>query len=505
MPDNAPPASAQTETLSRRDLLLTLKYSTLEACFSVPMLNLTLPNLPFLLAYATAALQWKSWAIGLIAALPHICNFIQPPLNTWLQRRFSLQSIMRWSFVANAVPWFCVGLTYKLPWPLNHLAFGVLLTIATLANSISAVSWSAAIGEVVPRRMGGSYFGRRNLIFGAWTLIAVLAAGKIVDLAENDMAAFAWIFAAAGCARFVGLLYLTKMKFPATVTQRRDRPSALSDMFKPLKDANYRTYMLFVGLWGLFLNMGSPFYTVYLIRNAGVPVGHSVLLATLSTLGGILTLRSWGTLADRFGGKPVQYAAAYTWCFVGLAAWAIVAPDRHTHLLLSYMIVGGATAGFQLTQFNLMLKLIPPGLNASYVAVFLSTTSALTCLGPLLGGTLLAILPDNLGHLLGQQLTDKHLLFAISFFGCLLTLPLLSATREPAAHEITHVWRSMWRMRSFNPLLAATNFAASLFTSRGLLSLGQTSVRKLRRQARNLAEVGADIVEGSQTILKRRP
>jgi MFS family permease len=195
---------------------------------------------------------------------------------------------------------------------------------------------------------------------------------------------------------------------------------------------------------------------------------------------------------------------AYSWCFVGLTSWTITAPDRELHLLLTYLIVGGATAGFQLTQFNLMLKLIPPGQASAYIAVFLAGTSGLTCLGPLLGGVILALLPDQLGLVQGEVITDHHLLFTISFIGCLMSLPLLTAAREPAATEPQQVWRSMWRMRSFNPLLAATTAASFLFTPTGLMSLGKYSIRTLRRQARTLLDVGAEIVEGGQTILQKR-
>ncbi|MGZ5545714.1 MAG: MFS transporter, partial [Limisphaerales bacterium] len=384
------------------------------------------------------------------------------------------------------------------------IAFAILLTISTLSNSICSVAWSSAISNVVPARISGSYFGRRNLAFGAWTLIAVLVAGKVTDVFNDSPRVFGWIFAAAGASRLTGLLFLTKMKFPTTVMERRAASYKLSDLLKPLLDTNYRKYILFVGSWGMFLNMGMPFYTVYLLRRLNVHVSHTLVLTTLATLGGILTLKSWGVLVDRFGAKPVQYVCAYSWCFVGLTSWSITAPDRELHLLLTYLIVGGATAGFQLTQFNLMLKLIPPGQASAYIAVFLAGTSGLTCLGPLIGGIILALLPDQLGVVQGEVITDHHVLFMISFIGCLMSLPLLTAAREPAATEPQQVWRSMWRMRSFNPLLAATTAASFLFTPTGLMSLGKYSIRTLRRQARTLLGVGAEIVEGGQTILQRR-
>lgn len=491
-------------TLRHRELVLSLKHSTIEACFSVPMLNLTMPNLPFLLAYLTAVLHWPSWAIGWAAALPHICNAVQPPISRGMERRWSLHTIMRWSFILSAAPWFFVGLCPRLPGAVGDAGFVVLLTIATLANSISSVAWSASIAQVVPPRISGSYFGRRNLAFGAWTLFAVLAAGKIVDVAEDDALAFTCIFAAGGLARLTGLFFLRKMKFPPAIYQKRTEAFAFSEVFIPLKDRNYLVYMLFVGMWGLFLNMGLPFYTVFLIRNLDFNVGHTVLLATLGTLGGIITLRSWGLLADRFGNKPVQYVCSYAWILAGLVGWMLAGPALNNHLYLVYLIVGGATAGFQLTQFNLMLRLTPPGMGSLYVAVFLAVTSALTALGPLLGGMLLALMPTDVGSLLGQPLYKFHILFLVSFGGCLAALQILSAAHEPASHEAQKVWRSMWRMRSFNPLLAVTNAAGFLLTPRGIVSVGQSSFRKFRRQVKRVIDVGEELVEGGQKFVRRK-
>jgi MFS family permease len=493
-----------SQTMRHREIVLSLKYSTIEACFSVPMLNLTMPNLPFLLAYATAYLKWHSWAIGLIAALPHLCNCVQPPISRLLERRWSLNTIMRRGFAMSAAPWLFIGASAYLPGAWAHLAFALLLTAATLANSVTSVAWSAAIAQVVPGRISGAYFGRRNLIFGAWTLIAVLLAGKIVDAADNQRIAFGAIFAAAGLMRFAGLFFLQKMKFPPGVTQKREAAFALKDILKPLLDPNYRSYMLFIGLWGMFLNMSLPFYTVYVLRFLDFNVGQTIILATLATLGGILTLRSWGLLADRFGSKPVQYVCSYAWILVGLAGWTIAGPRIHAHLYLLYLVIGGATAGFQLAQFNLMLKLIPAGQGSLYIAVFLAATSALTALGPLLGGALIGILPRHLGTVFGEPVMSFHFLFILSFLGCLLSLPLLTAAHEPSAQEVHSVWNSMLRMRSFNPLLALTSSAGFLFTPRGILSLGRYSIRTLRREVKKVIGVGSEIVAGGQTLIKDR-
>src|SRR5215467_11268953 len=91
--------------LRHRDRLLSLKYSTIEACFSVPMLNITLPSFPFVLAFAVQGLGWKAAAIGLMAALPHICNCFQPLLLAILSRRLSSYGLLLLTFSLGALPW----------------------------------------------------------------------------------------------------------------------------------------------------------------------------------------------------------------------------------------------------------------------------------------------------------------------------------------------------------------------------------------------------------------
>ena len=96
--------------LRHRDQVLSLKYSTVEACFSVPMLNLTLPNFPFIVAFAVKALGWRAESVGWMASLPHICNCLQPLFIAGLARYFSSFELLVLTFALGALPWGLAGM-----------------------------------------------------------------------------------------------------------------------------------------------------------------------------------------------------------------------------------------------------------------------------------------------------------------------------------------------------------------------------------------------------------
>jgi hypothetical protein len=492
------------DRLRHRDRVLSLKYSTMEACFSVPMLNLTMPNLPFVLAFAVKGLGWKAAAVGLMAALPHLCNCLQPLWLAGLSRRLSTYQLLLLTFSLGALPW---GLAAFLPslGPAREFLFTGMLLVATFANSLASVAWSAAISEVVPERVSGRYFARRNLIFGAWTLLAVMAAGQIVEWNGNSLLAFCCVFCAAGMSRMVGLFFLTRMKYPRAVKEGPSRGITLPDLRLVLRDRNYLWLTAFIGLWGLMLNSAMPFYTVYLVNVLGLGIGTVVKMTTLASLGGLVTLKGWGRLCDRFGNRPVLQVAAVTWAATGMAMWSLAGPGRLWLLFVGYLLVGAATAGFQLTQFNLMVRLAPPALRPAYVAVFLALTSLLTAAGPILGGAALNSLPAELGHLMGQPVLSYHAVFVLAALGCFLVAHLIERVREPAEQPVVNVWREMKTMRTFNPMLSMLSVGELLLTPRGLMALTRKSLRSVRQQVKALEDVGEELVSGGKEILGSTP
>jgi MFS family permease len=488
------------DRLRHRDRLLSLKYSTIEACFSVPMLNITLPSFPFVLAFAVKGLGWEAGAIGLMAALPHICNCLQPLLLAALSRRFSSYGILLLTFLLGGLPWM-FATTFPFITHARETVFSGILIVATCASSIASVAWSSSISELVPERLGARYFARRNLVFGGWTLLAVMVAGQVAEWNGNSLRVFGGIFFAAGCSRLTGLFFLTRMTFPVSVRERRSRAIALPELIKVLRDRNYLWLCVFVGLWGLLLNAAMPFYTVFLVDQLGCGVGTVVKMTTLASLGGLVTLKGWGRLSERFGNRPVLQVCAFIWSLAALVMWSLARPGWTGHLYAGYFVVGAMTAGFQLTQFNLMVRLAPAELRPAYVAVFLALSSFLTAAGPVLGGQLLRLLPLQIGSLFGAPVASYHLLFVLSAAGCLLVTNVVQRVSEPAEQPVVTVWREMKSMRTFNPMMSVSTVGELLLTPRGLFALGKRSLRTVRRQVKALEDVGEELVSGGRQVL----
>ena len=487
----------------KRELLLSLKHCTIESCFSVPMLNLTLGNFPFVIGFAVKALGWGNAGVGLLASLPFICLFLQPPVLLFLQRFLSLRQIMALTFVTNALPWTIVSF---FPWigPHRDWVFTVIAFISTLSNAVCGVAWSASMSELVPLGIRGRFFGTRNLMFGFWTLVVVLGAGMIVDHYDNSIVAFGLIFTAAAAARLIGLYFLARMKFPPSVTERRPQASPLSTFTAVFRDMNFVRLMLFTGVFGLCLYLGNPFYSVYVITELPFTVGDLTILTTLSTFGGLVSLKTWGRLSDRFGNKPVMVTSALVWLLFAAVSWLFSSPRHYGHLYVNYFITGFMMAGFQqLGQFSLMIKMVPPENKAHYISVYFSFTNMLIALGPLLGGVILHNLPADAGNLFGQPLTRYHVLIVGSLALCLLSLHLLQTVREPAERSVRELVLVMRNMREFNPVLGIATLAQFMFTPRGLSRLAHVSVRTLRRQTNAVSDVGEELVEEGWRAIKQ--
>jgi MFS family permease len=222
--------------------------------------------------------------------------------------------------------------------------------------------------------------------------IIAYAAGVGLDTwkaALEGKMAYALLFGAATIAGMVGVGLLAATSEPAMPPAGARIPFA-ELMRKPLRDANFRRLLMFLGPWSFAVNLASPFFTVYMIDRLGLGMVEVIPLVICSQVANLLTLNAWGRLTDRFANKSVLAACGplYILCFLG---WTFTTfPERHALTLpllyALHALMGVATAGVTLATGNIALKLSPHGEATSYLALVGMVSSLAAGTAPMLGG-----------------------------------------------------------------------------------------------------------------------
>jgi MFS family permease len=161
---------------------------------------------------------------------------------------------------------------------------------------------------------------------------------------------------------------------------------------QPLRDGNFRRLLVFVGSWQFAVNLATPFFTVFIVRQLYFNVSFVLVLSVVSQIANIGALRYWGMLSDRFANKSVLAvcAPAYIVSIVGMIGASQIG-DRDLvklWLITLHLLMGASVAGVTLTATNIALKLSPRGSATAYVAASATVTAVAAGTAPIIGGLL---------------------------------------------------------------------------------------------------------------------
>ncbi len=384
----------------------------------------------FLASYALA-LGCTNFQIGFLAALPFLVQPLQLiaiPMVEWLRWRKAI-TLATWPLAQLFwLPIALIPIYMDIPGTGAVFLLLGLIAVRGVFSSIANCAWNSWIKDLVPQQVLGTFFARRQ----AWASIAAmtfgLGAAIFVDIwkahTTGHTEVLGYTFALLFGIVFLGLASPVFMSLiPEPLMQSPPgKPSSLRSMLTiPFKDHNYRRLAFFLFSWGLALNLATPFFAVYMLRELKLSLALVMGLSVLSQLSNIMFLRVWGPLADRFSFKTVLSVCASLYLFV-IFGWVFAGmPDRYfltiPLLVILHMLAGVASAGVTIGTGTIGLKLAPQGHATSYLAVVALATSLGAGLGPLIGGAL-------------TRAFGFDVLFGTSFVLGLLTLHLLIALRE---------------------------------------------------------------------------
>lgn len=427
----------------------------------MPIVILSQPVNVVLAALYTKVLHLPNQTIGLITALPFVCNFLQLGVTPVLSRWFPAKTISMVAASLQAITWaaFCVmlGVLPENDPAAAGLWIGLWFFSSSFCGSITGVSWNAWVQEWVPPRLRGKYFGLRNRLLQISSLSFLLFAGWVLAALDYSRSAFQLLIAFAVLMRFLSVLWSLRMPTEATA-QPPSRKATWSAQFLTLKQSSqFLRFIVFGAAWSFAANLFGPFYHVFMFEELQLSAFNVGLLSVCGATGAAISMPLWGRLLDLFGNKGVMTVSLVLWQAQNFG-WCFLTPENSDWLYVMWAWGGFTNAGFFLGQFTLLLKILPLPARNLALGMNLAITSLFAAIAPIIGGTLL-----EWGLSRWDALPVYHLCFLVQPVLSIGVAWLLLRIKEPAASSLTHVVGAMRNVRTLAGLSGLSFLSNHIF------------------------------------------
>jgi MFS family permease len=340
------------------------------------------------------------------------------------------------------------GLLHKLIWipiilmPIlfanNLWLFIILFSVSGTVISLANTSWSCWMGGLVPEKIRGIYFGKRNTIQSAFSFLATIAAGYLLGFLNGPLG-FSLVFFLAFSSGMVSYFYLNRI--PPEAKEKHEREHRHINIIGFIGDfKKYRNFFPFtvhMSLMNFAVNLSSPFFTVYMLSVMNVGYEWYAIIVGGEVLTRIFMMRHWGKLSDRYGDRNIM-----TICNVLIVFYPILFLfcRNPIELMLVGVFSGFAWSGFDLTTFNYLLDVTPSDKRPTYIANYKVAIGMALFLGPFVGG----YLSQYFSTVAFQGLDGLQTLFILSFILRFVFtaygLPKLKEVRARRTMPITDVF-----------------------------------------------------------------
>ncbi|HEV2830455.1 MAG TPA: MFS transporter, partial [Hanamia sp.] len=256
-----------SEFLTRRQTTYGLDLVIKEGMASEAMSALT--GGTFLVAMALL-LGASNFQIGLLASLPTLTNIFQLVAIRLLQKYNNRRAIAVLCNGFARFPLLIIGflpLLFTTGTSIQVLIF--LLFFHYFFGSVAGASWNSWMKDLVPEKRLGSYFSQRTRITQTLNVFLSLTLALVLDYVKRvnpgmELSTYGYMFISGGILGLLGTWILSKTPEPVS---NLPKENLLKLFKKPLADKNFRNLLFFNSFWSFALNVATPFFTVYMMRN----------------------------------------------------------------------------------------------------------------------------------------------------------------------------------------------------------------------------------------------
>lgn len=437
--------------------------------------------------------------LGVLASLPVLAQVVQlPALAALLSVQDRRRTVIALCAVARSLLGVVAVLLLVAPGALGPWVLTGLLAVNALLAVTATAAWNWWMRDLLPAEELGAFFGHRMRRNTLAALLAMLAAGALLDALSrrgHPDEGYALLFGLGALAGFAGLWFLHRTPHVAPPPSPPPR-QAFTAMRRAFRSGHPGA--IAASAWvASAVTFALPFVAVFLLRRHGFSYLAVTSLAVVSQLAYLAGLRGWGHLADRYGDRGVLAVCLGMLAFVG-AGWAGAGWQDPASLApwvaVLHFLAGYALGGIELANGNLLLKSAPPDNAVAYLAAASLTRALLAGLGTLAAGAVWEALGPRQFYLSpggAWALTGFQVLAAISVLLTLLALAFVRRVQEPRRVHVTEVAVAMRREVAQMSSIAGVRGLIHVVSYTTELMAAPFASRRRRRQAPAAASPGA--------------
>jgi MFS family permease len=350
--------------------------------------------------------------VGVLSALPLAAQVVHMPA-AWITDRVGRRRVAIAAVSGSRLAWAPMGLLAVLA--LDPSSTRALLTVVAALSSVLSVvgnnAWTAWMGDLVPGRLRGRFFGRRTM----WVTFAGAGSSLLTGIfldglgGDQQLAVLSALSIVAALSGVATALLMRLQVDPALSVPRQEGLAAFAAV---LRDRRARTLILYQLAWGAAIAPAAAYWTLHVLDTLALGFRFIAVHGLIAASVRIMTVTSWGRAVDRYGARPVLAA-----CSMGIGVmpflWILATPERVWPLVLDAIIAGCLWGGHGVAAIDLPLAVAPRRERPFYLAAFATASGVGFASSGALSSVAVGLAPARVAF----GLTPFEVLFVASAIG----------------------------------------------------------------------------------------
>jgi len=356
------------------------------------------------------ALNASNAQIGFLSAFSGLIPPISQIFGSRVMEKYSRKQIIFLFVTLQALMWLPIALLSLFFWKnllTNYLPAILIIfyTLYAVLGAIAGPSWFSLLGDIVPEKIRGKYFGRRNKICGFVTLISAMIAAFLLDYFKTKgliLLGFSILFVLASFFRLISATTFKKHYEPK-LNLNKDYYFSIWQFIKKAPTNNFGRFVLFVASIYIGVTIAGPFFSVYMLKELGFSFTTYMFVNISGSIFSLLFMPIWGKFSDKYGNRELLKIGSI---FVSLLPIMWVFSKSSLYIILVPQLISGiGWAAFNLAASNFIYDSVTPQRRGLCVAYY----NILVGVGIFIGGSV----GGYLAQYLYSSLVSKFILIFI--------------------------------------------------------------------------------------------